>query len=128
MTRKACTAKQALEVAIQQGAVIPCFRCRKAFTLEDARTKGAIEREHVHALARGGEDQTDNWAWSHKACHARQTNGPGHYSDGDKYAIAKANRLARGGKTKRGPKLQSRNDWPQGRKLQSRPLERRNVE
>lgn len=128
MTRKPCTAKQALEVAIQQGAIIPCFRCRKAFTLEEAKERGAIEREHVHPLALGGKDEPVAWAWSHKACHALQTNGPGHYSAGDKYAIAKSKRLARGGKTKRGPKLQNRNEWAQGRKLQGRPFEKRNTE
>lgn len=123
MTRRTCTAKQALEVAIQQGAVIPCYRCEIPFTLEEARERGAIEREHVHPLALGGTDEIENWAWSHKACHALQTNGPAHMGAGDKHGIAKAKRLARGGKTESKFKIYNRNDWPTGRKIHSSPFQ-----
>ncbi len=123
MTRRACTAKQALEVAIEQGAVIPCFRCRLAFTSREAKDRGAIEREHLVPLALGGKDIPSNWAWSHKGCHAKQTNGRSHLGEGDKYEIAKAKRLANGGKKRRGAKIQNRSDWPKGQKIPSRPFD-----
>lgn len=128
MTRKACTAKQALEVAMQQGAIIPCYRCRIALTIEETRERGAIEREHVVPLALGGKDEPGNWAWSHKACHALQTNGVAHYNTGDKSGIAKAKRLARGGKTPskfkfpKGAKLPTGSKVPKGQKFQKRKM------
>jgi len=82
--------------------------------------RGAIEREHVVPLALGGKDDPSNWAWSHKECHAKETNGRKHLGEGDKYEIAKAKRLARGGKTRRGPAIQNGNRWPKGLKLHSR--------
>lgn len=125
MTRRTCTAKQALETAIQQGAVIPCYRCKISFTMEDAKERGAIEREHVVPLYLGGADEIENWAWSHKACHALQTNGPAHFNKGDRDQITRAKRGARGGKTKSKFKIQSRLFQPTGRKRRSKPFETR---
>jgi len=125
MTRRTCTAKQALEIAIQQGAVIPCYRCKIPFTMEEAKERGAIEREHVHPLALGGKDEPENEGWSHKACHALQTNGPAHMSGGDRRLIMKAKRGARGGKTPSKFKIQSRAFQPTGRKFPKRQFETR---
>lgn len=131
MTRKACTAKQALEVAMQQGAIIPCYRCRLALTIEETRERGAIEREHVVPLALGGEDVPSNWAWSHKACHKFQTNGPSHFNKGDRHEITKAARAERGGKTPSRSKIQgrkeiqSRNEWPKGQDFPKRKFQKR---
>ena len=95
---------------IAQGAIIPCFRCRIAFTPADK-----VEKEHLHERALGGPDVPGNWRWSHKECHAIVTNGTKATSAGSsKHRIAKAGRIARG-------KEPSRHKWPKGRKIPSRP-------
>lgn len=84
---------EVLEVLIGQGAVIPCKRCRVAFTMEDVKT-GNIECEHLHEKALGGPDEPGNRAFSHKArpCHASVTHGPPATSAGSsRNRVAKAN-------------------------------------
>jgi len=104
--RRTITPKQALIIAIQQGAIIPCYRCRLSF---DAETVKTIEREHVHEIALGGPDELDNMRWSHKECHAKITDGTKATTAGSsKHRIAKADRIAKGGKTRKGPPIQSR--------------------
>ncbi|MBO6542342.1 MAG: hypothetical protein JJ939_11495 [Alphaproteobacteria bacterium] len=122
MRRKAETPAMVRRIMIAQG-VIPCCLCGRRLAPGDK-----LIREHLHALALGGPDDEKNMGYAHEECAKFKTTGRKHMADGDSQKITKQNRLARGGKTKRGPKLQSRNDWPQGRKLQSRPFERRNVE
>lgn len=83
---------EVLEVLIAQGAVIPCKRCRVAFTLEDLKT-GNIENEHLHEKELGGSDDPFNRAFSHKAkpCHALITHGNGAtFAGSSRHKIAKA--------------------------------------
>lgn len=84
--------QEVLAVLIGQGAVIPCFRCRLAFTEEDVRT-GNIEKEHLHEVELGGPDEPDNWRFSHKAkpCHATVTHGNGAtFAGSSRHKIKKA--------------------------------------
>lgn len=78
MARKTTTYKDALEIVISQ-TVVPCYRCGVPFTRLDVRSKpsapNAIQKEHIHELALGGEDKPDNCRFSHKACHDIITNG-----------------------------------------------------
>lgn len=118
MRRRTCTAKQALWVAVRQGAVIPCYRCGVAFTLDDFKDRKSIEREHVVEIANGGADEPENWRWSHGRCHHRVTNGKPHTSLGSsRHSIAKGKRLR--GETKQGPKakIRNRSNWPKGQKI-----------
>lgn len=106
MKRRRLTPRQAIQVALQQRAVIVCFRCEKAFTVEDAKQ---IEIEHLHELELGGADEIENMRWSHKECHAKITNGTKAGTAGSsKHRIAKAKRIAKGGKKRKGPAIQSR--------------------
>ena len=100
--RKRLTERQTLAVAISQGAVIPCYRCRVAF---DAETIKTAEREHLHELELDGEDTPENCRFSHKECHDLITNGTKATSAGSsKNRIAKVKRIR--GETKTGPKKQ----------------------
>ena len=78
MARKTTTYKDVLEIMTYQ-TVVPCFQCGVPFTPEDVRAKpsahNAIQKEHIHELALGGEDKPDNCRFSHKACHDIITNG-----------------------------------------------------
>lgn len=83
---------EVLEVLISQGAVIPCFRCRLAFTIEDVKT-GNIENEHLHEKRLGGPDEPGNRRFSHKAkpCHATVTHGNGAtFAGSSRHKVAKA--------------------------------------
>lgn len=83
---------EVLEVLIVfQKAIIPCFRCRVAFTEDDVRT-GNIENEHLHEHALGGSDEPPNRRFSHKrGCHDTVTNGtPATSAGSSKNRIAKA--------------------------------------
>lgn len=58
-------------------AIIPCFRCRLAFAIEDVKSKN-IENEHLHEHGLGGADSPDNRGFSHKdPCHKAITHGNG---------------------------------------------------
>jgi hypothetical protein len=88
MSRRRFTEREVLESLIRQGAVIPCKRCRIAFTLEDIPN---IEREHIHEVALGGPDIPGNCAYSHGACHSTVTNGtPATTAGSSRNRIAKA--------------------------------------
>jgi hypothetical protein len=83
---------EVLEVCIGQGAVIPCFRCRLAFGIEDVRTKN-IECEHLHEKTLGGPDEPGNRRFSHKAkpCHAQIPHGNGAtFAGSSRHKVAKA--------------------------------------
>ncbi len=104
MPRKRATERQVIAVLLSQGAVIPCYRCKIALTAGEA-----VEREHVVPLALDGTDEPENWRYSHKECHARQTNGSRATSYGsDKHAIAKGKRLARGPRQRKGKAIPGR--------------------
>jgi len=65
-----------------------------------------IEKEHLHERALGGPDEWGNWRWSHEACHSIVTNGTKATAAGSsKHRIAKARRIATGGKTRKGPPM-----------------------
>lgn len=88
---------EVLEVCISQGGVIPCFRCRIAFTLEDVKSKN-IENEHLHEKGLGGPDEPGNRRFSHKAkpCHATVTHGNGAtFAGTSRHKIAKATQPGR---------------------------------
>lgn len=68
---------EVLEVLLNQGAIIPCYRCRIIFKLEDVKT-GNIENEHLHEKGLGGPDEPGNRAFSHAdPCHRAVTHGNG---------------------------------------------------
>ena len=91
MTRAAFSERRVIETLIIQDAVICCYRCQSAFTIEDAKS---VEREHLHELALGGENTPDNCRYSHRACHAKITNGtPATSAGSSKHRIAKVNRI-----------------------------------
>lgn len=81
---------EVLAVLIAQGSVIPCKRCRVAFTAADLAGK-SIQKEHLHERALDGPDEPDNCAFSHTDCHLIITNGTGATTAGSsKNRIAKA--------------------------------------
>lgn len=96
--RKSLSQTDVLAVCIQQGAVIPCYRCRKAFTNEDVETRN-IECEHLVERELGGGDGLKNRAFSHKReCHKIATNGTRFNRAGSsKHKIAKAKGKVKGG-------------------------------
>src|ERR1700690_1197343 len=115
MKRKRLSEGDVLRVLIEQGALIPCYRCRVAFICGDR-----IEREHLIELALGGEDTLENMVYSHKSCHHEITNGTKATTAGSsKQRIAKVRRLR--GENK--PKMKRK--WPAGRKRQGRPFQKR---
>lgn len=81
------------------------------------------EIDHILAWALTFRDDDDNLTTVHKSCHREQKTG------GDVATIAKAKRQSgiEGGQAARRAKrghglIQSRNEWPKGAKLQSRPF------
>lgn len=79
------------ELIVFQGAIIPCHRCRIAFTPEDVKTKN-IENEHLHEKGLGGPDEPGNRRFSHKAkpCHASVTHGNGAtFAGSSRHKVAK---------------------------------------
>lgn len=83
---------EVLATLLMQGAVIPCKRCRIAITIEDVKG-GNVEKEHLHEIELGGEDEPHNCAFSHKAkpCHATVTHGNGAtFAGSSRHKIAKA--------------------------------------
>lgn len=93
MARRRFTEREVLECLIRQGAIVPCFRCRIAMTVDDAK---AAEREHIHEIALDGADTVENCAYSHGPCHAAVTNGlPATTAGSSKNRIAKATQTAR---------------------------------
>ena len=97
MARKTTTYKDALEIVISQ-TVVPCYRCGVPFTRLDVRSKpsapNAIQKEHIHEIALGGEDKPDNCRFSHKSCHDIITNGTkATKKNSSKSRIAKTKRL-----------------------------------
>lgn len=93
MARRRFTERQALECAILQGAVIPCYRCNTPFTVETVRTS---EREHLHEVALGGPDTVEGCVYSCKDCHDKITRGTGATTAGTSIGrIAKTKRIVR---------------------------------
>jgi hypothetical protein len=83
---------------------IPCTKCRLRIKADQS-----IEWDHYWPLALDGPHGFEAIRPLHKECHALKSFGSKATSAGsDIHAIAKAKRIARGGKTKSGRKLQSR--------------------
>ena len=115
MTRKRFSEGEVIRTLIYQGVIIPCYRCKVPFALTDD-----IEREHVTELALGGLDEWTNAAYSHRACHHKVTFGTKATTAGSSIQrVAKVRRLQRKDK----PKM--KRPWPAGRKMLSRPFQKR---
>lgn len=105
--RRTITAAMAARILIAQaaeaGKPIVCALC------PDPILPGQkVQREHLHALALGGEDDESNIRFAHHECSMRKTNGRGATTLGsDRHAIAKQRRLT--GKNKPRPKAKIRN-------------------
>jgi hypothetical protein len=88
---------EVVETLLLQGAIIPCFRCRIAFTIEDVKARN-IEKEHLHEVVLDGPDEPGNCRFSHAAapCHHTVTNGkPATTAGSSKNRIAKATQPSR---------------------------------
>ena len=106
MTRRRFSEKDVLLTMLLQGAIIPCGRCRIAIIREDL---AEVERDHFLPLALGGGDTPQNCSYLHGACHKEKTNGrPATTYGSDKGNIAKARRLSKGGRKRRGAAIPSR--------------------
>lgn len=104
MKRRRFTEREVVLTLLQQGARIICPRCQQFLMIGEL-----VDREHFHELALGGKDVPENCFYSHASCHLVVTNGTHWTSAGSsKHKIAKAKRLAAGGRKKRGPKMKSR--------------------
>lgn len=111
MTRAAFSERKVIETLLSQRAIIPCYRCRIAFIEGDE-----IEREHVLEIALGGKNTPANCVYSHKACHAIETNGTKATTAG-----SSKNRIA---KQRHRDKPKRKSYWPSGRKIQSREFQK----
>lgn len=83
---------EVIATLLHQGIVVPCFRCKFAFTQDDVKS-GNIEREHIHERELDGADEPFNCRYSHKArpCHATVTHGtPATSAGSSRNRIAKA--------------------------------------
>ena len=110
--RRRFTEREVLATLIHQGIVVRCFRCQATFlngnVLDPPHDAMHAEREHIHEFELGGSDTPANCRYSARECHKVITNGTKATSAGSsKHRIAKAKRIARGGKRK-GPGPKSR--------------------
>lgn len=88
------TFREVIDVLLEQGATVPCFRCGQPIT-----TGKDAEREHYVEKALGGDDSAGNARISHKDCHAKVTRGTGATTAGSSIGrIAKTKRITRTGK------------------------------
>lgn len=93
MSRRRFTEREVLECLVRQGAVIPCKRCRVAFTVETVKT---AEREHHHEVKLDGPDAVENCFYSHSDCHKVETFGNGATTAGSSIGrISKTKRIER---------------------------------
>jgi len=103
MKRASLTLIQKIKLLLAQEGKCAKKSCRKKLE------KGDIEFDHTHALGLNGTNELDNWQALCLECHNLKTNGRKHCRLGaDKFEIAKAKRIACGGKTKTGKKINSK--------------------
>lgn len=89
--RRYLTQKQRVELVLSQDG--RCAMCG------DKLRPGNIEYDHVQALVHGGDNAPDNWrAICADPCHRNKTRA-------DVQAKAKADRLAVGGRQRKGPPM-----------------------
>jgi 5-methylcytosine-specific restriction endonuclease McrA len=103
MKRKAITDKMKLEGAICWGSVV-CTNCCIRF-----KFPREIEWDHFNPVAMGGRHDDSNIRPLCKECHKLKTFGSKATTAGsDIHKIAKVKRIAKGGKTRKGPPMKSR--------------------
>lgn len=91
--------KVSIAIAQAQHGVIWCPLCHKSIGPDDERI---LEHMVPHEL--GGSSTIENLAWVHKECADQKTYGTGATcADGDTHKIAKAKRIASGGRKVRNP-------------------------
>lgn len=130
MGRKRFSEREVLETLIHQGIEIKCYRTGELITLQNVRL---VEKEHLVELGlfetdaeKAKHDVPENCRFSLKEAHAVITNGKKATTAGSsKHRIKKAKRIARGGKKVRHPMRSGSRTWPKGRKLQSKPFQKR---
>lgn len=117
--RRRPTLRQQAEIMLRQKG--RCVGCRGKFV----GFLGAPEWDHIQPLALGGDNSTENFQALCIPCHDKKTNGVAATTHGsDKFNIAKAGRIARGGK-KKSPGPKSRGFDKTRRKRMSGKVERR---
>jgi hypothetical protein len=105
--------KTRVDVAIRQAwapGVLVCPLCPHALTADDERV---LEHMTPHEFTK--DNSVENLAWVHKACALKKTNGKAHVKvDGDLSKIAKAKRLAAGGRKRKGRAFPTKQNhkWP----------------
>jgi hypothetical protein len=91
--------KIAIAISQAQSGVIFCPICHTGISPDDERIL-----EHMVPHEFGGPSTVDNLAWVHKGCAYVKTNGTkATCADGDIHKIAKAKRIASGGRKVRHP-------------------------
>jgi hypothetical protein len=91
--RRKFSERDVIRTLILQGAIIRCFRTGEIITPANV---GRLEREHLHELALGGNDEPSNCRYSLKSAHALVTNGtPASSVGSSKHRIAKVKRITR---------------------------------
>lgn len=112
--RKAITDKMKWQSLLYWSTDAYCPECSEPILATDN-----IEWDHRHPIALGGTHTFDNIRAVHRECHRLKTSGSKATSAGsDIHMIAKANRIARGGKVVRRPMRAGT------RKIPSRPFGR----
>lgn len=84
-------------VFIQTGRYLLCSVC-----MEDIKPEDDVEFDHIHADELGGDHHYTNLRPLHRQCHRSKK------TPKDIKAIRKANRIAAGGRKRKGPEMQSR--------------------
>lgn len=118
MKRKAITERMKVDCLLWHASLTPfpirCAICREPI-IPMERERG-LEWDHIVPIALDGDHSYINLRPLHKECHRLKTSGSKATSAGsDIHMIAKANRIARGGKAVRRPMRAG------SRKIPSRP-------
>lgn len=99
--------KTKVDVAIMQAAGIRCPLCSKYLMSGDPRILEHMVPRALFTILHK-RDAKENLRWVHKRCAVLKTNGTkATCADGDIHKIAKAKRIAAGGKKRRGPPMKS---------------------
>jgi 5-methylcytosine-specific restriction endonuclease McrA len=107
LTRRRLTQAEWDELWERQGGC--CALC--AAPLEDDPALGPTEDDHAVPHALDGGEEIDNRQLAHRACHASKTNTArpdAPLLGSDKQLVAKAKRLAKGGRKRKGKPIQGR--------------------
>jgi 5-methylcytosine-specific restriction endonuclease McrA len=117
--RRPLTRAQIAELTLRQMG-----KCAKCGERLDFATKGAVVDEHLHPLADGGTNDTDNRAFYCRGCatpktakEARDRGKSKRIAEGRTQHDRRAKAKAEGTHRKMGMR-----PWPKGRKIQSKPM------